>query len=326
MTSSKLPICFIVLSLYSAYNFVVCSQLDSNHYAKTCPKLHSIVATGLKTALKTDPRIAASLLRLHYTDCFVNGCDASILLDDTKGFKGEKNAVQNRNSVRGYEVIDHIKSQVEKACPLTVSCADILTLAAKESVVTSGGPSWKVLLGRRDGLTASEKAANEQLPAPSEPIVAIYNKFKAKGLNATDLLVLSASHSIGFAQCASFRYRLINYNGTGKADPNMNPKLRADLQAACPNAAADNKLYPLDPPSPYKFDLSYYNNLLSNGGVLESDLYMMADRLLASWVVNYSKDQKLFFKDYAESMIRLENVGVITAPKGQIRKNCRLVN
>lgn len=64
----------------------------------------------------------------------MQGCDASILLDDTDDFKGEKNALPNRNSVRGYEVIDSIKADVEKACPLTISCADILALAAREAV------------------------------------------------------------------------------------------------------------------------------------------------------------------------------------------------
>lgn len=65
----------------------------------------------------------------------VQGCDGSLLLDDTKDFKGEKNAGPNRNSVRGYDVIDKIKADVERACPSTVSCVDILTLAAKEAVV-----------------------------------------------------------------------------------------------------------------------------------------------------------------------------------------------
>lgn len=58
-----------------------------------------------------------------------------MLLDDTFYFKGEKNAAPNRNSVRGYETIDIIKAHVERACPSTVSCVDILTLAAREVVV-----------------------------------------------------------------------------------------------------------------------------------------------------------------------------------------------
>jgi peroxidase len=67
--------------------------------------------------------------------CFVlQGCDGGILLDDTSTFTGEKNAGPNANSARGFEVIDAIKTQVEASCKATVSCADILALAARDGV------------------------------------------------------------------------------------------------------------------------------------------------------------------------------------------------
>lgn len=64
----------------------------------------------------------------------MQGCDGSILLDDTSSFTGEKRAAPNVNSARGFEVVDSIKSAVESVCPGVVSCADILALTARDSV------------------------------------------------------------------------------------------------------------------------------------------------------------------------------------------------
>lgn len=66
---------------------------------------------------------------------FIQGCDASILLDNSSSIISEKFVTQNNNSVRGFEVIDKAKAAVEKACPGVVSCADILAVAARDSSV-----------------------------------------------------------------------------------------------------------------------------------------------------------------------------------------------
>lgn len=71
------------------------------------------------------------------------GCDASLLLDDSTTIVSEKNSNPNKNSVRGYEVIDEIKAKLEEACPQTVSCADILALAARGSTVLVSGNQWE---------------------------------------------------------------------------------------------------------------------------------------------------------------------------------------
>ncbi|CAN6477683.1 unnamed protein product [Victoria cruziana] len=115
------------------------AQLTPDFYVDSCPDLLSIVQAQVEIAVSNEMRMGASLLRLFFHDCFVNGCDGSILLDDTPNFVGEKNAGPNANSVRGFEVIDAIKAAVEEACPGVVSCADILAITAKDSVVQVRG-------------------------------------------------------------------------------------------------------------------------------------------------------------------------------------------
>lgn len=65
----------------------------------------------------------------------LKGCDASVLLDASGTIVSEKRSNPNRDSLRGFEIIDEIKYALEKECPHTVSCADIVTLASRDSVV-----------------------------------------------------------------------------------------------------------------------------------------------------------------------------------------------
>ncbi|XP_019423043.1 PREDICTED: peroxidase 4-like, partial [Lupinus angustifolius] len=127
---------FVSLTILSLFACSSNAQLSPTFYDKTCPNLQTIVRNAMKQALNKEPRLGASILRLFFHDCFVNGCDASILLDDTATFVGEKNAGANKNSARGFEVIDTIKTNVEAnpACNGKVSCADILALAARDGI------------------------------------------------------------------------------------------------------------------------------------------------------------------------------------------------
>ena len=163
----------------------------------------------------------------------MQGCDASVLLDDTATSKGEKNAAPNRNSLDGFQVVDAIKSRLEDACPGIVSCADILAIVARDAVVQVQGPSWDVKLGRRDSLRANTSAANTMLPGPSESLAAIIAKFAAVGLSEQDVASLSGAHTLGRARCSLVAQRLYNFSGTGEPDPTLSTSYLEVLRAFC---------------------------------------------------------------------------------------------
>ena len=75
------------------------------------------------------------------------GCDASVLLNNTAIIESEQDAIPNNNSIRGLDVVNNIKTAVENSCPGTVSCADILTIAAEigSILVSSNSQSFNVV-------------------------------------------------------------------------------------------------------------------------------------------------------------------------------------
>jgi peroxidase len=305
-----------------------CNGLSHHFYYESCPKAQAIIKSMVEDAVKKEARIAASLLRLHFHDCFVKGCDASLLLDDNASFTGEKTAIPNKNSLRGFEVVDKIKSNLEKACPGVVSCADILAVAARDSVAISGGPFWKVLLGRRDSRSASKSGANEDLPAPNSTHQTLETKFKLQGLNVVDLVALSGAHTIGLARCASFKQRLYNQTGN-KPDQTLDTTYLKQLRTVCPQTGTDNnQTRPFDPVTPTKFDVNYYKNVVAGKGLLNSDeiLYSTKGSRTAGFVKYYTTNTHAFFKQFAASMIKMGNISPLTGFHGEIRKNCRRIN
>ncbi|URE15703.1 peroxidase [Musa troglodytarum] len=139
-----------------------------------------------------DRTIVPALLRLHFHDCFVRGCDASILID---GSGTEKTAPPNL-SVRGYDLIDQAKTQLERACPGVVSCADIIAIATRDAVVLGGGTqyTYAVQTGRRDGNISLASDASKNLPGASLNASQAIAAFRAKGLSAsyTELIRLGS--------------------------------------------------------------------------------------------------------------------------------------
>ncbi|XP_078167064.1 peroxidase 72-like [Carex rostrata] len=321
--------CIVVVSLLVLISPLCMGggYLFPQFYDKSCPKAKEIVQSIVAQAVAKEARMAASLLRLHFHDCFVKGCDASVLLDSSKNIISEKGSNPNKNSLRGFEVIDEIKAALERACPQTVSCADIVTLAARDSTVLAGGPYWEVPLGRRDSLGASISGSNHMIPAPNDTLPTIITKFKLQHLDLVDLVALSGGHTIGLSRCTSFRQRLYNQTGNGLADNTLEESFAAKLRWGCPRSGGDNNLFPLDKVSPTKFDNLYYKNILYGTGLLSSDqiLFTKSPDTMAL-VKLYAENGEIFLEQFAKSMVKMGNISPLTGYEGQVRKNCRSVN
>ncbi|VAI53512.1 unnamed protein product [Triticum turgidum subsp. durum] len=310
--------CLLALFLLSSSAY---GQLSPSFYAKTCPTLELIVRSTVTKAVLVERRMGASLLRLHFHDCFVQGCDGSILLDDKGSFVGEKSALPNVNSVRGFEVIDEIKKNVELVCPGVVSCADIIALAARDGVVLLGGPSWPVPLGQRDSTTATLNAANSDIPTPDYNLEQLISAFNKHQLSPRDMTALSGAHTIGYSQCLNFRDHI--YNGT-----NIDPAFAALRKRTCPAQApnGDTNLAPLDVQTTLVFDIAYYRNLVTKRGLLNSDQELFNGGSQDALVSQYATNPALFPSDFVTAIIKMSKLSPPPGTPTQIRRNCRVVN
>ncbi|KAK8547985.1 hypothetical protein V6N13_055174 [Hibiscus sabdariffa] len=303
------------------------NSLRYDYYKETCPQLNKIVKDFITDINRINPALGAQLIRLQFHDCFVRGCDGSVLLDTVNnGSKAEKEAGPNR-SLRGFEVIDDIKGVVERVCPNVVSCADILALAARDAVsVPFRRPLWNVALGRRDGVISLANETNGNIPGPFSNFTTLLQLFNSKGLDVYDLVVLSGAHSIGVAHCGGVSRRLYNFTGKGDADPSLDPEYAGILREKCPNPANPNTTVEMDPASSLRFDKHYYDILRQNKGLFVSDAALLTDRESESIVVQLQRSTTLFLHAFSRSMRKMTAIDVLTRDDGQIRQNCRLIN
>ncbi|KAA8535095.1 hypothetical protein F0562_030098 [Nyssa sinensis] len=300
--------------------------LKTGFYSSSCPKAEAIVRSTVEAHFNKDPTIAAGLLRLHFHDCFVQGCDGSVLI---AGTSAERNALPNLG-LRGFEVIDDSKTQLEAECPGVVSCADIVALAARDSVDLSNGPSWGVPTGRRDGRVSSSSETSN-LPSPLDSVAAQRQKFSAKGLDDHDLVTLVGAHTIGQTDCQFFSYRLFNFTTTGSADPTINQAFIAQLQALCPKNGDGTKRVALDKDSQLKFDVNFFKNVRDGNGILESDQRLWGDAATRTIVQNYAGSIRgllgiRFDFEFPKAMIKMSSIDVKTGTQGEIRKICSKFN
>ncbi|KAL1536565.1 Peroxidase 47 [Salvia divinorum] len=289
--------------------------LSMNYYVMTCPIADAIIGNVVRPALLSDPTLAAGLIRMHFHDCFVEGCDGSVLIDSTKSNTAEKDSPANF-SLRGYEIIDAAKQELERQCPGVVSCADIVAMAAREAVSFSGGPYYNVPKGRRDG-TRSKIQDTINLPPPNLNASELIAMFGKRGFTAQDMVALSGAHTLGVARCSSFKFRL------DAADPTIETTFAKTLSKTCSNG--DDTEQPFDL-TRNRFDSNYFRALQRRAGVLFSDQTLFESPITQGLVNMYAFNEALFKMDFLRAMIKMGQLDVKEGTNGEIRSNCHVIN
>ena len=186
----------------------------------------------------------------------------------------------------------------------------------------SGGPSYRVPLGRRDSTSfATQQDVLGGLPPPTATVPALLAVLSKINLDAADLVALSSGHTIGLGHCTSFEGRLFP-----RPDPTLNATFAGRLRQTCPAKGTDRRTV-LDVRTPNAFDNKYYVNLVNREGLFTSDQDLFTDGRTKPLVTKFAVDQDAFFAQFIYSYVKMGQINVLTgASQGQIRANCSARN
>ncbi|GJN31580.1 hypothetical protein PR202_gb19994 [Eleusine coracana subsp. coracana] len=302
-----------------------CQGLQVGYYKDTCPSVEAIVRDEVKKFVYKDAGIGAGLIRMLFHDCFVQGCDGSVLLDPTPANpQPEKLSPPNFPSLRGFDVIDAAKAAVEAACPGKVSCADIIAFAARDAAYFLSAFRVKINMpaGRLDGRVSSSSDALNNLPPPFFNVNQLITSFADKGLSAEDMVVLSGAHTIGRSHCSSFVSDRLN------TPSDMDAGFANFLRGRCPAnpSPSNDPTVNQDIVTPNALDNQYFKNVLDRKVLFTSDAALMTSPTTAQMVKDNAFIPGLWDGKFNAAFVKMAGIGVKTGFQGEIRRNCRLVN
>ncbi|XP_020228727.1 peroxidase 16 [Cajanus cajan] len=317
---------FLSLLLLLTSATISSAQLSRGFYNNICPNVEQLVRSAVTQKFQQTFVTAPATLRLFFHDCFVRGCDASIMLANSQSEKDHPDDISLAGD--GFDTVIKAKAAVDRdpKCRNKVSCADILALATRDVVNLAGGPFYSVELGRRDGRISTVSSVQRRLPHPEFNLDQLNSMFNSNGLSQTDMIALSGAHTIGFSHCNRFSKRIYNFGPRNRIDPTFNLQYAFQLRQMCPLRVDPRIAINMDPVTPQKFDNQYYKNLQQGKGLFTSDQVLFTDARSKATVNLFASNEGAFQKAFVDAITKLGRVGVKTGNQGEIRFDCTRPN
>ncbi|KAE8716999.1 Peroxidase 21 [Hibiscus syriacus] len=238
----------------------------------------------------------------------MQSCDALLLLRTRDGIESEQQSDWSFG-MRNFKYVDAIEEALEKECPMTVSCADIVALYARDGIVMLGGPRIEVRTGRKDSKQSYLTEVDNTIT----------------NHNDTMELVLSyRADSVGRVHCVNLLHRLYP-----TVDPTLDPDHAEYLKRWCPTPDPDptSVMYSRnDLQTPMILDNNYYKNLQKHKGLLLVDPQLASYPTTSPFVEKMAADNGYFQDQFARAILLLSENNPLTEDEGEIRKDCRYVN
>ncbi|QCD99624.1 peroxidase 16-like [Vigna unguiculata] len=304
------------------------AQLGVDYYRNTCPNVESIVRRAVEVKFQQTDVTVPATLRLFFHDCFVRGCDASVMLASTNHTSEKDSPIDLSLAGDGFDTVIKAKAAVDSVpgCQNKVSCADILAMATRDVIALAGGPSYAVELGRLDGRVSTKGSVRNHIPLPDFKLEKLNQMFASHGLTLTDLVALSGAHTVGFSHCNQFSKRIYNFKGNKSIDHTLNPAYAKELQQKCPKNAEPEAAVQMDPVTPKIFDNQYYKNLQQGKGLLSSDQALFTHKRTRELVNLFASNNTVFETSFVSAITKLGRIGIKTGHQGEIRRDCSMVN
>ncbi|CAL4957037.1 unnamed protein product [Urochloa decumbens] len=328
MARCGVDVTLLLVALYALLPAIIDAALQEGFYktnTNCSVDVEATVASIVQQYVSADRGVGAGLIRLHFHDCFVKGCDGSVLLDPSPMNPDPENRSPSNGGLRGLEAMHDAKKQLESACPGTVSCADILAFAARDAsnILSAGLINYGVPSGRRDGVSSAASDATQALPPPFAELSRLTELFAAKGFTPDELVTLSGAHSVGRAHCGSFAQRI-----RPNVSDTMDAEYGARLQRQCPADGSGDGAVAVDQDqaTPAGLDNRYYRNVLAGKVLFNSDWALISDNTTRRMVEENAADQARWAAKFIDTMRKMGALDVLTGDQGEIRRFCNVTN